>query len=112
MLTYASNLLTEHNFEIVCLSQSECKLAFPESELRRFLTPRLLSLYERVKQMKEIEMAELDGLEECPHCDFKLVIENPTERLFICRNGECGAMTCRQCKKPVREHLDLPVVCG
>lgn len=102
MVAYASNLLGEHNFKIVCIDQSGCKLLFPESELERFLTPKLLSLYEKVKQAKEIEMAGLDGLEECPHCEFKAVIDNPNERLFRCQNEECGAVTCRECKKPVR----------
>lgn len=103
MVAYASNLLGEHNFKIVCMDQSGCKLPFPESELKRFLTPKLLSLYEKIKQAKEIEMAGLDGLEECPHCEFKVVIDNPEERLFRCQNEECGAVTCRECKKP--DHL-------
>ena len=105
MVAYASNLLGEHNFKIVCIDQSGCKLPFTDSELERFLTPRLLSLYEKVKQVKEIEMAGLDGLEECPYCEFKVVIDNPNERLFRCQNEECGAVTCRECKKPVRMSL-------
>ena len=105
MVAYASNLLGEHNFKIACMDQSGCKLLFPESELKRFLTPKLLSLYEKVKQVKEIEMAGLDGLEECPHCEFKVVIDHPGERLFRCQNEECGAVTCRECKKPVRPLL-------
>ena len=102
MVTYASNLLGELNFKIICMDQSGCKLSFPESELKRSLTPKLLLLYERIRQVKEIEMAELDGLEECPHCDFKIIIENPNERLFRCQNEECGVVTCMECKKPVR----------
>ena len=102
MVSYASNLLGVHNFKIVCMDQSGCKLLFPESELERFLTPKLLSLYERIKQAEEIEMAGLDGLEECPHCEFKAVIDDPSERLFRCQNAECEAVTCRECKRPVR----------
>ena len=105
MLSYASNLLGEYNFEIICMDQSDCKLPFPESELRRFLPPKLLSLYERVKQAKEIEMAGLDGLEECPHCEFKAVLDDPSTKLFACQSEECGAVTCRECKKPVRSFL-------
>ena len=101
IVTYASNLLGERDFKIVCMSQSGCKLPFPESELKRVLTPKLLSLYEKVKQTKEIEMAGLQGLEECPHCDFKAVIDDPVERLLRCQNEECMAKTCRQCKRPV-----------
>ena len=101
MVAYASNLLGEHNFKIVCMDQSGCKLLFTESELERFLTPKLLSLYWRVRQAKEIEMAELDGLEECPYCEFKAVMDDPNETLFTCWAEECGTVTCRKCKKPV-----------
>ncbi|EIW57041.1 uncharacterized protein TRAVEDRAFT_73305 [Trametes versicolor FP-101664 SS1] len=103
MGTYAETKLGEHDARIVCMDQSGCKLPFPESELRRFLSPKLLELYERVKQRKEIEAAGLENLEECPFCDYKVVIENEQERLFRCENEACGAVTCRQCKKP--DHL-------
>jgi TRIAD3 protein (E3 ubiquitin-protein ligase RNF216) len=102
VVTYASNLLSVHDFKIVCMDQSGCKLQFPDSQLKCSLPPTLLSLYEKVRQTKEIEAAGLDGLEGCPFCDFKIVIENPNERLFRCQNGECRAVTCRRCKKPVR----------
>ncbi|KAI0739759.1 hypothetical protein C8Q80DRAFT_1200487 [Daedaleopsis nitida] len=99
MMTYAETKLGEHDMRIVCMDQSGCKLLFPESEMRRFLTPKLLELYERVKQRKEIEAAGLEGLEECPFCEYKVIIENEQERLFRCENDSCGAVTCRQCKK-------------
>lgn len=101
MISYASNLLGEHNPNIVCMDQSGCKLPFPESELGRFLSSKLLELYYRVKQRKEIEAAGLENLEECPFCEYKCVIENEMEKLFRCENAECSAITCRMCKKPV-----------
>lgn len=109
MISYAETKLGEHDARIVCMDQSGCKLPFPESELRRFLTPKLLELYERVKQRKEIEAAGLEGLEECPFCEYKVVIENEQERLFRCENEACGAVTCRQCKKLVSVNLNLSV---
>ncbi|KAI6097248.1 hypothetical protein F5141DRAFT_473812 [Pisolithus sp. B1] len=103
MTSYSSTLLGEHNPNIVCMDQSDCKLPFPESELKRFLTPKILELYERVKQIKEIEAAGLENLEECPFCEYKCVIENEMEKLFRCENAVCGAVTCRACKRP--DHL-------
>ena len=110
MVSYASTLLGEHNPNIVCMDQSGCKLLFPESELRRFLSPKLLELYERVKQRKDIEAAGLENLEECPFCEYKCVIDNEMEKLFRCENAECGAVTCRTCKKPVSVVCLWPLV--
>lgn len=99
--SYAESKLGEQDATILCMDQSDCKLPFPESELRRLLTPKLLALYERIKQRKEIEAAGLENLEECPFCEYKVVIENDQERLFRCENADCGAVSCRECKKLV-----------
>ncbi|KAI0944200.1 hypothetical protein AcW1_001960 [Taiwanofungus camphoratus] len=103
MTAYASTLLGAHDANIVCMDQSGCALPFPASELRRFLAPPLLALYERVKQRREIEAAGLANLEECPFCEYRCVIENDQEKLFRCENQDCMAVTCRECKKP--DHL-------
>ncbi|KAJ7097846.1 hypothetical protein B0H15DRAFT_773241 [Mycena belliarum] len=101
MTTYAETLLGAHDHKIICMDQSGCKLPFPDAQLHRFLTSKLMSLYERVKQTKEVEAAGIEGLEECPFCEYKCVIENEQEKLFRCGNeeGGCGAVSCRQCKQ-------------
>lgn len=38
---YSSTQLGEHDVRLVCMDQSGCKLAFSESELRRFLSPKV-----------------------------------------------------------------------
>ena len=102
MRSYVENKLVQHDPNIVCMDQSGCKLLFVHAELKRILSSKLLDWYERVKQAKEIEEAELDGLEECPFCEYKAVIENPDEKLFRCEREDCGAVSCRACKKLVR----------
>ncbi|KAJ7063387.1 hypothetical protein C8F01DRAFT_1132808 [Mycena amicta] len=107
MTQYAETLLGSHDHKIVCMDQSGCKLAFPVEQLRRFLTPKLLDLYERVKQNKEVAAAGIQGLEECPFCEFKCLIENeqvgpthpPVKNYSVCRNEECSSVTCRKCKQ-------------
>ena len=101
VVSYAATLLGEHNPAIRCMDQSGCALAFPASELRRILTPKLLELYERVSQRKELEAAGLENLEECPFCEYQVVIENEEEKLFRCEREECGAVSCRKRKKLV-----------
>ncbi len=101
MIQYAETLLGAQNHEIKCMDQSSCQELFPQSELERFLSGRLMDLYLRIKQRKEIAAAGLSGLEECPFCEFKVVIENEHEKLFRCQNEECLSVSCRQCKKAV-----------
>jgi len=85
------------------MDQSGCVLLFPDSELRRILSPKLLELYERVRQRRDIEAAGLDGLEECPFCEFQVVMDVDAEvdKLFRCLNEDCGKVSCRKCKKEV-----------
>lgn len=101
MTHYSETKLGEHDINIICMDQSGCKLAFYEDELKKFLPEKLLELYFRVKQRKEIEAAGVENLEECPFCDYKVIIENPHEKLFRCARDDCGVVSCRACKKPV-----------
>ena len=112
MTHYCETKLGEHDINLVCMDQSGCKLVFAEEELKKFLPEKLLDLYYRVKQRKEIEAAGVENLEECPFCDYKVIIENPDEKLFRCARDECGVVSCRACKKPVCSHsllLRMPV---
>jgi E3 ubiquitin-protein ligase RNF216 len=82
---------------------SGCKMAFPDSELRRVLPEKLFDLYEQIRQRRDIELAELEGLEECPFCDYKVVmdVDFQTDKVLKCQNDECGRVSCRRCKKEV-----------
>ena len=109
MFSYASNILGEHDYNIVCMDQSGCNLHIPQFQLERFLTPPLLDLYHRVKQLKEVEAAHLENLEGCPFCDYKCIIEDKIEKSFRCEYVDCGVVSCRECKNAVREN---PSQCG
>ena len=65
-----------------------------------------MRLWERVSQRKEIMNARLVGLEECPFCDYGVMIENNDEKLLRCGNEEmCGIVSCRACKKPASNFI-------
>lgn len=103
MTSYASTLLGSHDTNIKCMHQSGCTVPIPRSELQRFLPKKLMDLWERLTQRKEVHAAGLDGWEECPFCEWGCVIENPDEKLFRCENLDgCGVVSCRGCKKVVR----------
>ena len=88
---------------IKCMDQGGCSSLFSLASLKTCLPEKLMMLYERVKTEEEVAAAGLEGLEECPFCDYKCVIENDMERLFTCSNddGGCGVVSCRECKKLV-----------
>lgn len=91
------NGLTPKN--ITCMDTSGCQAVFSEVVLAEVVGERTMSLYHRLRQMKDLEMAAIDGLESCPHCPFALVIDNPDEKLFRCLNPSCLKVTCRKCKR-------------
>lgn len=101
--SYTSTKLGEQNADLHCMDISGCKMAFPESELRRVLPAKLFDLYEQIRQRRDIELAELDGLEECPFCDYKVVVDVDfeTDKLLRCQNEECLKVSCRKCKNEV-----------
>ncbi|KAF8687565.1 hypothetical protein RHS03_09945, partial [Rhizoctonia solani] len=99
----AEECIGNRKTELLCMDQSGCKQAFAESEIQRFLSDKSLELWHRIKQEKEIELAQIDGLESCPFCSYAVVIENEEERLFRCENSSCGIVSCRKCKK--EDHL-------
>ncbi|KAJ3495887.1 hypothetical protein NMY22_g19881 [Coprinellus aureogranulatus] len=103
---YAATELGSQNCVLKCMHTSGCTATFQEPELRRLLPSSLFSLYSRLKQQKELKEAGIEGLEECPFCDWACVIEVSVEvdRLFRCGNeDECGVVSCRMCRK--REHV-------
>ncbi|KAF8499743.1 hypothetical protein F5888DRAFT_1685256 [Russula emetica] len=103
--SYTSTKLGEQNAELHCMDISGCKMGFPESELRRILPTKLFDLYEQIRQRRDIELAELEGLEECPFCDYKVVldVDFETDKVLTCQNEACLKVSCRKCKK--EDHL-------
>lgn len=101
--SYASARLGEQNSDLHCIDISGCKMPFHDSELRRVLPGKLFKLYEHIRQCREIELAGLEGLEECPFCDFKVVIDVDfqADKVLRCQNEDCGKVSCRKCKNEV-----------
>lgn len=103
VLAFSQERLGQRNAHLKCMDQGTCDREFERGQLGLCLPPKLMALYERIKQAEELAAAGLADLEECPFCDFKCVIENEQERLFHCLNDECGVTSCRSCKK--KDHL-------
>ena len=64
------------------MDTGECEADFSESELVRVLSEKSMVLYYRLKQARDLEAAQIPGLETCPWCPFAMIIEDPNEKLF------------------------------
>lgn len=106
MNKHASNLLGSHNPDIRCIDQSGCVSLISASELQRFLSPKMLDLWERAQSRRALESAGLENLHYCPFCDWACIIEGQLTGILICRNkAVCGRSSCIRCGKLVRSFL-------
>ncbi|BGP10197.1 hypothetical protein JCM10049v2_006080 [Rhodotorula toruloides] len=72
-----------------CMSTDGCTAFFLDIEMAKCLSAKTLETLHKIKQEKEIDAAELEGLEKCPFCPFAMIIESPDERLFHCQREDC-----------------------
>mmetsp|Transcript_29723 Transcript_29723/g.69867 ORF Transcript_29723/g.69867 Transcript_29723/m.69867 type:complete len:378 (+) Transcript_29723:535-1668(+) len=93
--------------KIACMDTGGCTGEFRVGELERALPPDLHDKLCRRVQGAEIAAAHIEGVEQCPFCDFACVIEASTDevRIFRCANPCCGKESCRLCRK--KEHVPL-----
>jgi TRIAD3 protein (E3 ubiquitin-protein ligase RNF216) len=85
-------LLGSHR--VTCMVEG-CEADFSLEMLQSALRPETFSLLLRRRQTAELRQADIENLEQCPSCDFAMVIENTAERVFRCRNRDCLKETCR-----------------
>lgn len=56
------------------MSTDGCKAVFPESEAVKFLPSTTLAALHKIRQEKEVDLAEIDGLAKCP-CVSSVLLE-------------------------------------
>ena len=94
--------------EMQCMDGSGCKEKLDVDGIGRAIP---LKTFDRLlfnAQQAEIAAANIEGLEQCPFCDFKAICE-PIEidTIFSCQNPDCFKVTCRKC----HEISHLPKTC-
>jgi hypothetical protein len=87
--------------EVLCMSVSGCTASLSPEGVARAIP---ITAYDRLQanqQQAEIDAAGIEGLEECPYCDYKAICEEPfeIEPVFRCLNPDCSRASCRKCKK-------------
>ncbi|MCJ1476761.1 hypothetical protein MMC13_005430 [Lambiella insularis] len=93
-------------YEITCIDGSGCKAAFTRNEKHRFLDAKLVGVLDRLQQQADLRVANMEGLESCPFCDYAAICP-PVEvdREFRCKMPDCEIISCRVCK--AKTHLPL-----
>ncbi|KLJ06345.1 hypothetical protein EMPG_10243 [Blastomyces silverae] len=86
-------------YEVNCMDISGCGAGFDKQILAKVLGDQLMKKLEQLQQRDEIARAELEGLHDCPFCDFKAICP-PIEMgdcQFYCQNPACRKVSCRRC---------------
>lgn len=88
------------------MDTSGCTAAFARSELKRVLDEKAFDKLEKLQQEEDIRNAELEGLAECPFCDFKAILPPvDVDREFRCCDPDCEITSCRLCR--LETHVPL-----
>lgn len=96
--------------EIKCVaSTSPCSASFTWPDLCTALDEGLTHKLEHLRQRDDIAAAGIEGLSECPFCDYKAIcppVEQDKE--FRCANTPaCGKVSCRMCNRETH----VPLTC-
>ncbi|KIW98302.1 uncharacterized protein Z519_01886 [Cladophialophora bantiana CBS 173.52] len=86
--------------EMLCMDASGCAAELSHEDVGRAVPITTFDRLELNKQQAEIMAAKIDGLEQCPCCDYKAIcLDVARDPIFFCQNPECARATCRKCKK-------------
>lgn len=95
-------------YRLQCFDVSGCQAPFARSELKEVLGSSIMEKLDSLQQEDEIRNAELEGLEDCPFCSYKVVLPPVEEdKEFRCENTSCRVVSCRLCK----EKSHIPMSC-
>jgi hypothetical protein len=91
--------------DLPCMSMEGCEASFTEAEMRRFLEPKTMGLWVRLKAKEDISSASIDGLVTCPFCEYMVIIEGDIGSKLQCGNPECRKVSCPSCKQLAHDKL-------
>ncbi|CAB4069035.1 RNF216 [Lepeophtheirus salmonis] len=77
--------------------EPKCEEAFDTQTLSELINPKLFSKY--VQGICKEEIKSCFKLEDCPECDYGVVIEDESIMIIECQYEFCGVRSCRRCKK-------------
>lgn len=94
----ASELIGAQKYELSCMDTSGCGSELSKEALARALPTKVFDKLAEIQQLAEIKAAGLDGLEQCPFCEYQAVCPPvDTHTIFECLNPDCEKASCRKC---------------
>ena len=106
----ASSQIGQMRWEMRCVfsGNKPCTAPLIKSQLRDVLEAKTLAKLEELQFNDEVSLAAIEGLEDCPFCEFKAICD-PVDinREFNCGNPDCLKTSCRLC----HETTHLPKTC-
>lgn len=96
----AASQIGQMQYKMNCMFSGSlpCTAPLSRSELRQVLDRKTIAKLDEMQQNAEIGEADIEGLEECPFCDFKAVcVPVDIDREFLCGNEDCAKTSCRLC---------------
>ena len=94
--------------EMACMDESGCSVPLSIEGIGKAVTIKIVDKLAFYQQQAEIMAANIEGLEQCPFCEFKAICEPiEVETVFFCQNPDCGRPSCRKC----HENTHLPRTC-
>lgn len=95
--------------DLRCMSMGgECSAPFPWSQVERAIPEKLREKLSERQSSDVLRQANVEGLVQCPFCNFGAIVENEHDREFRCYNEACGKVSCRLCK----EESHIPLRCN
>lgn len=86
--------------EMLCMDGSGCTAKLSHDDVGRAIPITTFNRLDLNKQQAEIMAANIEGLEQCPECDYKAICGDVEEEpIFYCQNPDCSRATCRKCQK-------------
>ncbi|XP_068212881.1 E3 ubiquitin-protein ligase RNF216-like [Palaemon carinicauda] len=95
---FAEEEIGQGRFTFRC-PEIECPGSIDERDLRSLLAPAVMDRVMQKQQEYEIERAGIEDLESCPFCEFKVIMPNKHDKVFVCQNPACLKDSCRLCKE-------------
>lgn len=95
-------------YEMLCMDTSGCGAEMSKEALARALPVKISDKLAEIQQLAEIKAAGLEGLEQCPFCEYQAICAPvDVDNIFECLNPDCEKASCRKCK----EESHLPRSC-